>query len=67
MNTEIVVAIIGAAAVIIAALISGLLSLVSKENPKESNNIKLKQKQSGKGNTQVGIQNNYGGLQDERK
>ncbi|MBM6937334.1 hypothetical protein H7U37_02175 [Pseudoflavonifractor phocaeensis] len=66
MNTEIIVAIISAAAIIIAALIAGIFSLISKGKNKESNNIRLEQKQSGKNNTQVGIQNNYGGSQDER-
>ena len=66
MNTEIIVAIISAAAIIIAALIAGIFSLISKGKNKESNNIILEQKQSGKNNTQVGIQNNYGGSQDER-
>lgn len=65
MNTEIIVAIIGAAAIIIAALIAGIFTLISKGKNKESNNIKLEQKQSGKNNTQVGIQNNYGGFRDE--
>lgn len=66
MNTEIIVAIISAAAIIIAALIAGIFALISKGKNKESNNIRLEQKQSGKNNTQVGIQNNYGGSQDER-
>lgn len=65
MNTEIIVAIIGASGVVIAALIAGIFSLISKEKNKKSSNIKLKQKQSGRNNTQIGIQNNYGGAQDE--
>lgn len=65
MNTEIIVAIIGAAAAIIAALIAGVFALISKGKNKDSNNVKLEQQQSGQGNTQIGIQNNYGGAKDE--
>lgn len=66
MNTEIIVAIIGAGAAIIAALIAGIFALIAKTKNKKPTDIKLRQKQSGTGNTQIGIQNNYGGSQDER-
>lgn len=65
MNTEIIVAIIGASAVIFAAVITGIFSFFSKVKDKESSKIRLTQKQYGENNTQIGIQNNYGGYQDE--
>lgn len=48
MDTEIIVALIGAAAVIIAAVI-GVFG-------KKEKTINIKQKASGKNNTQIGIQ-----------
>lgn len=60
MDKEIIVAIIGAAAVVLAALIAGIFSLINKGKSKESRQIQIKQKQSGRNNTQIGIQNNYG-------
>lgn len=60
MDKEIIVEIIGAAAVVLAALIGGIFSLINKGKSKESRQIQIKQKQSGRNNTQIGIQNNYG-------
>ena len=57
MEKDIIVAIIGAAGVIIAALI-GLLAK-SKEK-----STKVKQKASGKNITQIGVQNNYSPSKD---
>ena len=55
MTEGIIVAIIGAAGVILAAIIG----LFQKNNtPKK--NIKIKQRQKGNNNAQIGIQNNYG-------
>lgn len=57
MEKEVLVAIIGAGAVVLAAIISGLFGLNKKDDTK-SKIIKIEQKQKGKGNTQIGIQNN---------
>ena len=58
MSEGIIIAIIGAAGVVLAALIGGVFSVV-KNNKDSKNNTKIRQKQKGKFNTQVGIQNNY--------
>ena len=60
MEKEIIVAIISASAVVVAALIAGVFSLVKKSNENQSSNLKIKQRQGigNKGN-QIGIQNNY--------
>ena len=52
---------------ILSAIIAGILALKKKGN--SSNKTNIKQKQKGKYNTQIGIQNNYGsdGKADERK
>ena len=57
MSESIIIAIIGASGVVIAALITGLLSLFKKDD-KNQNNPRIKQFQKGKNNTQIGIQNN---------
>ena len=55
MSEEIIIAIIGAAGVILAAVIG----LLKKSNTAEKN-INIKQKQGiGNKGTQIGIQNNY--------
>lgn len=54
MDTEIIVAIIGAAAVIVAAIIG----IWNKKEKTSNKNIHIKQKTSGKNNTQIGIQIN---------
>lgn len=56
MSEVIIVAIIGAAATILAALIG----LISKSRSANKNVTKIKQKINyGDNNTQIGIQNNY--------
>ena len=62
MEIEIIVAIIGASAVVIGALITGMFPLLKKD---KTNETKIKQKQKGNANTQIGIQHNYGGYKDE--
>ena len=59
MSEAIIIAIIGACGVVLAALIGGIFSIV-KNNKDSKRNTKIRQKQKGKYNTQVGIQNNYG-------
>lgn len=54
MSEGIVVALIGAGAVVIAALIGLIAKATSKTK------TQIKQKQKGNGNTQIGIQNNKG-------
>lgn len=65
MDKEIIVAIIGAAAVVLAALIAGIFSLVNRGKGKESKQIRIKQEQSGRNNIQIGIQNNFGDDRNE--
>ena len=61
MKTEIIVAIIGAIAVILGAIIAGIFSIMANRKKKQSNgNIDIKQKQNGNNNIQIGVQNNYG-------
>ena len=57
MDKEIIIALIGAAAVIIAALIG----LLAKNKEKST---KVKQKATGKNITQIGVQNNYSASRD---
>ena len=66
MDKEILVAIISASAVVLAALIAGVFSLVKRGKENKSTNISIKQKQTffNKGD-QIGIQNNYGDKHDE--
>ncbi len=59
MSEAIIIAIISASGFVLAALIGGIFSVV-KNNKDSKSNIKIRQKQKGKYNTQVGIQNNYG-------
>ena len=54
MEKEIIVAIISAIAVVLAAIITGIFSIFSK-NRKGTN---ISQKQKGQNNMQIGIQNN---------
>ncbi len=62
MDKEIVVAIIGTAAVILGTVITGIFSLASKpKQSQNSNNVEVKQTQNGQNNTQIGVQNNYVG------
>lgn len=62
MKTEIIVAIIGATAVIAGAVITGIFTLLKKD---KTNETKIKQKQKGNHNTQIGIQNSYEGENDD--
>ncbi|MGN0469044.1 MAG: hypothetical protein ACI4GY_09995 [Acutalibacteraceae bacterium] len=62
MDTEIIVAIIGASGAVLAAVITGIFKVLKKDKARQ---IKINQKQSGKNNTQIGIQNNYGGESNE--
>lgn len=55
MSEGIIIAIIGAVGVALAAIITGLFSLLKKENINKKTTIN----QKGKNNTQIGIQNNY--------
>lgn len=55
METEIVVAIIGAVAVVGAAIINNM----GKKKKNDDKPIKMKQNALGKNITQTGIQNNY--------
>lgn len=55
MTEGIIIAIIGAAGVVLAAIIS-----LFKKSSGSGKNIKIEQRQKGKNNTQIGIQNNYG-------
>lgn len=52
MKTEIVVAIIGAVALVVAAIIG----VWNKKENSTSKSIRIQQKNSGKNNTQIGIQ-----------
>lgn len=64
MTEGIVIALIGAIGAVLAAVIAGVFSLLKKG--KLPNSTKIKQKQNGKSNMQIGIQNNYeGGKVDE--
>lgn len=65
MDTEIVVAIIGAGAVIISALIAGVFSLAKQKSRKNTVNKEIKQNQTGTNNIQIGIQNNFKEKNDE--
>lgn len=65
VEKEVLVAIIGAAAVVLAAIISGLFNLNKNDDTKRKT-IKIRQKQKGKGNTQIGIQNNYVGKDEDK-
>ena len=64
METEIIVAIIGAVAVIVAAII-GVWGNRKKSSDKSGKKIKVNQKATGNINTQVGIQINKGKKDDE--
>ena len=58
MNNEIIVAIIAAIGVVVAAVVTGIFSLIKKD-ASTSSTYNIKQSQKGKDNTQIGIQNNY--------
>lgn len=58
MNAEIIAAIITASAAVVAAIIAGCFSLIRKKKANDSE-INITQTQSGKNNTQIGIQNNH--------
>ena len=60
MSEAIIIAIISASGVVLAALIGGIFSVVKNKKDSKSN-TQIRQKQKGKYNTQVGIQNNYEG------
>lgn len=62
METEIIVAIIGASGVVLAAIITGVFTVIKKE---KTSKIKINQKLRGKNNTQIGIQNYYGDKKDD--
>lgn len=64
MSEAVIIAIISAAGVVIAALVTSIFAYLSKQkkqhdgNSENGKNITIKQKQKGKGvNTQIGIQN----------
>lgn len=54
MSTEVVVAIIAGTATVLAAIITGIFELLKKNKGK---NIKIKQKQKGSNNIQIGLIN----------
>ena len=54
MTEGIIIAVIGAAGVVLAALIGSF-----KKNSNGEKTIKIKQRQEGQNNTQIGVQNNY--------
>ena len=57
MSEEIIIAIIGAVAVIAAAVITGVFSL-KKKTEKTKCDTSIQQTQNGNNNTQIGVQNN---------
>lgn len=68
MDTEIIVAIIGGAFLVLSTLIPALINKSKHRKEKNNNNnVKINQKQFGKKSTQIGIQNNYtnGGKKNE--
>lgn len=58
MESEVIVAIIGAVAVVVAAIITGIFTM-RKTNKNSKSGEQITQKQKGKNNTQIGVQNNY--------
>lgn len=58
MELEIIVAIIGAAAIVIAAIITGFFTIIKARESSKSGK-QNSQRQKGKNNTQIGVQNNY--------
>ena len=52
-------AIITSVGAILCAIIAGLFA--SNKKKKSSNSTNIRQKQKGKNNTQIGVQNNYNG------
>ena len=54
MSTEVVVAIIAGSATVLAAITTGIFELIKKNKDK---NIKIKQKQKGSNNIQIGLIN----------
>lgn len=60
MTEGIIIAIIGAAGAVLAAVITGIFS-ASKRGEKSIRTTTIRQRQKGKNNTQIGIQNNFAG------
>ena len=58
LDSAVQAAIITTVGAILCAIIAGIFGLKKKGN--SSNNTNIKQKQKGKNNTQIGVQNNYG-------
>ena len=58
METEIIVALIGASGVVLAAVIGGIFALLKKDGLVKKTKINQKQGIGNQG-TQIGIQNNY--------
>lgn len=56
LETELQVALISGGAVVVAAIITGIFSLLKRENSNSS--VSIKQSSSGSKNTFIGIQNN---------
>lgn len=58
MEKEIIIAIISGSAVILAAVITGVLQLINNRNKKASESISINQKSTGNNTNQIGIINN---------
>ena len=68
MEKEIIVAIISASAVVVAALITGIFSIVKKSKDHRSSSTKINQRQGlGNKGTQIGIQNNYSSFDNKKR
>ncbi len=63
MSQQITIAIIGAGATVVVAIIGGIFTIISKKKSSYSENqpttINQTQNNTGDGNVQIGIQNNY--------